>query len=65
LHVRPLLALSVALAMPLAFRAAQSTTADAKHPAYTFARPVHNGMGLSSLSELQGKPVLVEFWGTR
>jgi hypothetical protein len=24
-----------------------------------------NGMGLKSLDDLRGKPVLVDFWGTR
>lgn len=32
---------------------------------YGFRSPVVNGMGLKSLSDLRGKPVLVEFWGTR
>ena len=32
---------------------------------YGFRTPVVNGMGISSLSDLHGKPVLVEFWGTR
>ena len=33
--------------------------------AYSFRSPVVNGMGMKSLSDLRGKPVLVEFWGTR
>ncbi len=32
---------------------------------YAFRSPVVNGMGVSSLADLHGKPVLVEFWGTR
>ncbi len=32
---------------------------------YTFRKPVFNGMGVSQLADLKGKPVLVEFWGTR
>jgi hypothetical protein len=39
--------------------------ADGDLPEYEFRRPLLNGMGVSSLAELQGKPVLVEFWGTR
>lgn len=33
--------------------------------AYEFRSPVVNGMGVRSLDDLRGKPVLVEFWGTR
>ena len=32
---------------------------------YTFRTPPVNSAGLSSLEGLRGKPVLVEFWGTR
>ena len=32
---------------------------------YRFQKPMLNGMGLASIEELQGKPVLVEFWGHR
>ena len=32
---------------------------------YTVRGPLVNGMGLSSLKDLEGKPVLVEFWGSR
>jgi hypothetical protein len=32
---------------------------------YEFSTPMVNGMGVGSLEELRGKPVLVEFWGTR
>lgn len=32
---------------------------------HTFATPLWNSMGVSSLEDLRGKPVLVDFWGTR
>ena len=32
---------------------------------FSFKGPLVNGMGLKSLGELRGKPVLVDFWGTR
>lgn len=32
---------------------------------YTFRTEVVNGMGVQTLAALRGKPVLVEFWGTR
>ncbi len=34
-------------------------------PAYSFRTSPVNGGGLASLESLRGKPVLVEFWGTR
>lgn len=32
---------------------------------YTFRRSPFNAYGLVKLEELRGKPVLIEFWGTR
>ena len=32
---------------------------------YQFRSPVLNGMGMDELADLRGKPVLVEFWGTK
>ena len=32
---------------------------------FSFRGPLVNGMGLKSLDGLRGKPVLVDFWGTR
>jgi hypothetical protein len=32
---------------------------------YKFRTPPVNSMGITSLDELRGKPVLVDFWGTR
>jgi len=32
---------------------------------HTFRSAPVNSLGVSSLKELRGKPVLVEFWGTR
>mgnify|MGYP006935318000 CR=1 FL=1 len=34
-------------------------------PDYTWRSPLVNSMGKSSLTDLQGSMVLVEFWGTR
>lgn len=39
-------------------------TAD-KPITYTFRQELANSMGLKSIEELRGKPVLIEFWGTR
>ena len=32
---------------------------------FTFRNSLVNGMGLKSLDGLRGKPVLIDFWGTR
>ncbi len=32
---------------------------------FEFRKPLVNGLGLKSLDELRGKPVFIEFWGTR
>jgi hypothetical protein len=34
------------------------------HPKYQFTQPMVNGLGVKSLADLEGRPVLVEFWGT-
>jgi len=34
-------------------------------PTYQFHEAPTNSLGIKSLDELKGKPVLVEFWGTR
>ena len=31
---------------------------------YTFTQPLANGVGVTSLDSLKGKPTLYEFWGT-
>jgi len=33
-------------------------------PAYTFSNPMVNGLGVKSLADFQGRPLMVEFWGT-
>jgi len=32
---------------------------------YSFRAPLVNGKGAKSLEDFRGRPVLVEFWGTR
>ncbi|NOT30996.1 MAG: hypothetical protein HOP15_11160 [Planctomycetes bacterium] len=32
---------------------------------YTFRRAPVNSMGVRGMAELRGKPVLIDFWGTR
>jgi hypothetical protein len=38
---------------------------EGKTARYEFRKPLDNGRGVSSLEELRGKPVLIDFWGTR
>ena len=47
--------------------AANATDGDTegKTARYKFRQPLDNGRGVSSLEELRGKPVLIDFWGTR
>jgi hypothetical protein len=42
---------------------ASAQFAEGTQPEYTFRSEVQNGMGVKSLADLRGKPVLVEFWG--
>ena len=34
-------------------------------PSYTFTNPMVNGLGVKSLADFQGRPLIVEFWGTQ
>jgi hypothetical protein len=34
-------------------------------PTFSFREAVFNGMGATSLADFQGKPLLIDFWGTR
>ena len=65
MRMRSLLLASTAFVAVAAMASSQSTAATGDRPEFQFRRPVLNGFGLGSLAELQGKPVLVEFWGTR
>jgi hypothetical protein len=35
-----------------------------KKPEYKFESAVDNGLGVTSLESLRGKPTIFEFWGT-
>lgn len=47
----------------LATAPASAQIKEGDQPDFTFRSPVQNGMGVKSLADLRGKPVLVEFWG--
>lgn len=57
----PALLLSSAALVLAPQAAAQVEVGD--QPQYTFRSPLQNGMGVTELADLRGKPVLVEFWG--
>ena len=40
-------------------------TAGEEPVAYTFSQAPVNAMGVTSMADLRGKPVLIDFWGTR
>jgi ABC-type nitrate/sulfonate/bicarbonate transport system substrate-binding protein len=43
---------------------AQEVVKVGSHPKYAFSNPMVNNLGVKSLADLEGRPVLVEFWGT-
>lgn len=56
----PALALTLGLLAP----GASAQTAQGKTPEFTWLVPPVNAQGVTSLADLQGKLVWVEFWGT-
>ena len=53
-----------ALAITLASAGvSNANTGDSR--SYRFQKAPVNSMGLKSMAELRGKPVLIDFWGTR
>jgi len=59
---------TLGLAAAAVLLAAPTATAQVnvgQRPNYTFRSAPVNSMGVKSLKDLRGKPVLVEFWGTR
>lgn len=60
------LAVSGALVAGLSFRAAAPEAIQIGDTAsFKFRETPLNGMGVKSLEDLRGKPVLFDFWGTR
>lgn len=58
----PLLLLAFVATAPLH---AQSTVNPGDVPAYSWRTSPFQSNGASSLEDFRGKPVLVDFWGTR
>ncbi len=58
---------AAALALPLlsASFAQDNKISVGSAPEYTFREAPTNAMGTKALKDMRGKPVLVEFWGTR
>ncbi len=58
----PALLTLAALASPAA---GQSTVAPGDTPSYAWRTTLFQGAGAASLEDFRGKPVLIDFWGTR
>jgi hypothetical protein len=54
--------LPAVLALTLGITAA-STSGSAPAVDYSFREPPLNALGIKSLAELRGKPVVIDFWG--
>ena len=52
-------------ALAVAFASAGDSHANAGDRSYRFQKAPVNSMGVKSMAELRGKPVLIDFWGTR
>jgi hypothetical protein len=58
------LALVAAATMAMSAAAsAQEAVKVGSHPKFAFTKEILNGLGVKSLADLQGRPVMVEFWG--
>lgn len=53
----------VLVALGLSAAAGAQTAEIGDQPSYAFRDALLQGLGAKSLQDLQGKPVLVEFWG--
>ena len=62
---RGISALAVVAAFVAAGGASAQTAMVGEKMAYAFQQPIMNGQGVKSLDDLRGRPVVVEFWGTR
>ncbi|MHC4380315.1 MAG: hypothetical protein ACYSU1_04405 [Planctomycetota bacterium] len=59
------LAVSTALFASSPAALAQGAPPAGQAPSYTLGAETYNAMGASGPADFSGKPVLVEFWGTR
>ena len=57
--------LSLVASVALAVSAAPSARAADGPVKYQFRAPPVNALGVAGLEDLRGKPVLIDFWGTR
>ncbi len=53
------------VASTLALTAASAVAGVGDKVDHKFRSPLVNAMGVTSFADLRGKPVLVDFWGTR
>ena len=57
--------LSLLASVALAVSAAPAAQASDSPVEYQFRAPPVNALGVAGLADLRGKPVLIDFWGTR
>jgi hypothetical protein len=55
----------IGLAVPLVLAARSIAPTGGDSTSYKFEKPPVNSMGVQSMADLRGKPVLIDFWGTR
>lgn len=48
-----------------AWTASSALVASSSGAEYSFREPPLNSLGLKSLAELRGKPIVIDFWGKR
>jgi len=56
---------SLGIAAALALPAPAQVQKLGSRPEFRFQAPLLNGPGIASLADLRGRPVLIDFWGTR
>jgi hypothetical protein len=57
--------LMAAVVTALATGSAHARGPGGEEASYTFSKPPVDSLGVQSLADLRGKPVLIDFWGTR
>ena len=56
--------LAIAAALVATAGASAQVASVGDHPTFTWKEPMLNGQGVKSLTDLQGRPVLLDYWAT-